>query len=169
MQDAITHGGFKMVLLIRICPLPWQLTNLILSLVPTVTCSRYLLSAFIACFKFNMDVWVGSQLANLSDPDLPPETHKMTLIYMLVGLVVLAVSGIWIYRLTMQKIQGQQLLLLLEEGEGIDGDAENERLLSSRNGSLRSYTVEEEEEDEDGDSTTLIVGSHDGIIVKPSV
>lgn len=116
IQDAITQGGFKMILLIRICPLPWQLTNLVLSLIPAMTWKRYLLSTLIACFKFNMDVWVGSQLANLSDPDLPQETHRATLMYMAIGLFMLISSGVWIYRLTMLKIKEQQEKLL-ESGE----------------------------------------------------
>ncbi|KAG2198741.1 hypothetical protein INT47_005426 [Mucor saturninus] len=117
MQDAITQGGFKMILLIRICPLPWQLTNLILSLVPTVTWRSYVISAFIACFKFNLDIWVGSQLANLSDPDLPPETHRVTLMYMSFGVVVLILSGVWIYKLTMLKIKEQQEKLRASQEE----------------------------------------------------
>lgn len=116
IQDAITQGGFKMILLIRICPLPWQLTNLVLSLIPAMTWQRYLISTLIACFKFNMDVWVGSQLANLSDPDLPQETHRATLMYMSIGLFMLISSGIWIYKMTMIKIKEQQEKLL-ESGE----------------------------------------------------
>lgn len=117
MQDAITQGGFKMILLIRICPLPWQLTNLILSLVPTVTWKSYIISALISCFKFNLDIWVGSQLANLSDPDLPPETHRITLVYMSFGVVILILSGLWIYKLTMLKIKEQQEKLFASQEE----------------------------------------------------
>lgn len=117
MQDAISQGGFKMILLIRICPLPWQLTNLILSLIPTVTWKSYILSALITSFKFNLDIWVGSQLANLSDPDLPPETHRITLIYMSLGVIVLILSGYWIYKLTMIKIKEQQEKLLASQEE----------------------------------------------------
>ncbi|KAI9346316.1 hypothetical protein BD770DRAFT_370350 [Pilaira anomala] len=118
MQDAITHGGFKMIVLIRICPLPWQLTNLFLSLVPTVSLKSYIFASLIGAFRFNMDVWVGSQLADLSDPNLPPETHKATLIYMCIGILVLLSSGLWIYKVTMLKIREQQeKLLMAEQGE----------------------------------------------------
>lgn len=117
MQDAISQGGFKMILLIRICPLPWQLTSLILSLIPTVTWKSYILSALITSFKFNLDIWVGSQLANLSDPDLPPETHRITLIYMSLGVIVLILSSYWIYKLTMIKIKEQQEKLLASQEE----------------------------------------------------
>lgn len=115
IQDAITQGGFKMILLIRICPLPWQLTNLLFPLIPTVTWKNYIISTILACVRFNMDVWVGSQLATISDPDLPPETHRATLIYMSIGLGILISSGVWIYRLTMQKIKEQQEKLLENE------------------------------------------------------
>jgi uncharacterized membrane protein YdjX (TVP38/TMEM64 family) len=149
MQDAISQGGFKMILLIRICPLPWQLTNLILSLVPTVGWESYMISALISSFKFNLDVWVGSQLANLSDPDLPPEAHKVTLIYMAVGFAILALSGFWIYRLTMIKIkEQQQKLLLSQQQQQQQQDDENQRLLASN------------EEDDDDDNITVVVGNN---------
>ncbi|KAI9243418.1 hypothetical protein EDC94DRAFT_665978 [Helicostylum pulchrum] len=135
MQDAITQGGFKMMLLIRICPLPWQLTNLMLSLVPSVTWKTYISSALIACFKFNLDVWVGSQLANLSDPDLPPEAHKATLIYMCLGIIILVSSGFWLYKLTMVKVKEQQEKLLLSEGD------ERQSLLENQTPSLTGLYV----------------------------
>jgi uncharacterized membrane protein YdjX (TVP38/TMEM64 family) len=105
MQSAISQGGFKIMLLIRICPIPWQLSNLMLSLCKTVGWKNYVLSAFLASFKVNWEVWVGSQLANISDPNLPQETRYIAFVLMLSGLAILCLASIWIYKLTMQKIK----------------------------------------------------------------
>ncbi|OBZ81916.1 Golgi apparatus membrane protein tvp38 [Choanephora cucurbitarum] len=105
IEAAIGQAGFKMLLLVRICPIPWQLSNLFLSLCQdTVSWQQYTLAAFIASFKYNWEVWVGSQLADLSNPDLPPTTHRITLITMAIGLAVLAGVFFWLYRATMQKL-----------------------------------------------------------------
>ncbi|KAI8380326.1 hypothetical protein BD560DRAFT_347468 [Blakeslea trispora] len=105
IEAAIGEGGLKMLLLVRICPIPWQMSNLFLSLCEdTISWQHYTLAALIASFKFNWEVWVGSQLADLSDPDLPPTTHRITLITMAVGLIVLAGVFYWLYCTTMQKL-----------------------------------------------------------------
>lgn len=105
MQLAIQQEGFKMVVLLRICPIPWQLTNLFLSLCETVDFKLYVITAFIGSFRFNLDVWVGSQLATLSNPNLPDELHQATMIALVVGLIILVTSGFWLYRTTMKKIK----------------------------------------------------------------
>ncbi|KAI8051060.1 uncharacterized protein B0P05DRAFT_562803 [Gilbertella persicaria] len=108
VEQAIGLGGFKMVLLIRLCPIPWQVSNLVLSLCSTVSWQYYIIAAFIACFKYNWEVWVGSQLANLSDPSLPPTTHRITLVTMVIGLIVLACVFGWLYRMTNKILKQHQ-------------------------------------------------------------
>jgi uncharacterized membrane protein YdjX (TVP38/TMEM64 family) len=105
VQSAISQGGFRVLLLIRICPIPWQLSNLMLSSCKAVSWKTYMLSALIASFKINWEVWVGSQLANISDPNLPEETRRIAFVLMLSGLAILCLVGVWVYRLTMQKFK----------------------------------------------------------------
>ncbi|KAI8099464.1 uncharacterized protein BX664DRAFT_321301 [Halteromyces radiatus] len=104
MQGAIQDGGWKMMILIRICPIPWQFTNMFLSLMPTVTLQDYIWTGLIASWKVTIEVWAGSQLANLSDASLPPSARRLTLITLIIGLVILAGVIRWLYQLTMRKM-----------------------------------------------------------------
>lgn len=108
ISGAIHEGGFKIILLIRLCPVPWQLTSLILSVNEHISFNIYCITACVGSLKLIWAVWLGSQLASLNNPDLPPEIHQYALISLAIGLTLLAVVGAWMYRLTMQKIRDKQ-------------------------------------------------------------
>ncbi|CAO3610325.1 unnamed protein product [Cunninghamella echinulata] len=103
MQEAIKEGGLKMILLLRICPIPWQFTNMFLSLIPTVSTRDYIITGLLGAWKVSIEVWVGSQLSNLSD-SIPSSTRRITLITLLLGLVIFTGMTHWIYQLTNQKM-----------------------------------------------------------------
>jgi hypothetical protein len=65
-----------MMMLIRLSPIPWPITNMLLSILPTITTQQFILAALLSSFKVSMEVWIGSQLADLSNPNLPPSAHR---------------------------------------------------------------------------------------------
>lgn len=131
MSRAISHGGFKIALLIRLCPLPWQVSSSVLSLCDSVSYKTYCMATLFGSFKTTLEVWIGSQLATLTDATLPPEAHKVAMITMGIGLVVLITVAIWLYRLTMERIKEMQHDIYIDNDDQV---------------ALLSY----EEEDDDG-------------------
>ncbi|CAO3610693.1 unnamed protein product [Cunninghamella echinulata] len=105
IQEAIEQGGFKIMLLIRLSPIPWPFTNMLLSLLPTVTIKQFTLTALVSSFKLCLEVWVGSQLADISNPDLPPSAHRVAVFTMLGSVLILVIVAWWLYRLSMQKVK----------------------------------------------------------------
>ncbi|CDS05693.1 hypothetical protein LRAMOSA08221 [Lichtheimia ramosa] len=105
IQEAIAEGGFGMLLMIRLTPIPWQFTNMILALIPTLSPRRYAIVTFIASWKLCLEVWFGSQLASLSDPDLPPSAHRLTMVTLGVGVLILVGLALWLHRLTLTKVK----------------------------------------------------------------
>lgn len=120
VQEAIQDGGFGMLMLIRLSPIPWQFTNAILSLLPTLPPQTYLMSSFLACWKVCLEVWFGSQFASLSDPNLPAAAHRLTLVTMATSVVIFIIVAVWLHRLTMQKVRaarqqaGMHITVLVE-------------------------------------------------------
>ncbi|OAD06386.1 hypothetical protein MUCCIDRAFT_78562 [Mucor lusitanicus CBS 277.49] len=104
VSAAIQEGGFKMMLLIRL-GLPWHLTNVILSTNDCISFNVYSASAFLGSFKLIWVVWLGSQMASLNNPELPPQVHRYTKISVGVSLLLMTFVGIWLYRLVMRKIK----------------------------------------------------------------
>ncbi|KAI8643808.1 hypothetical protein BD408DRAFT_414238 [Parasitella parasitica] len=119
ISSAIQNGGIRMVLLIRLSPIPWHLTSIMLSINDHISFKVYCIAACIGSFKLTSTVWIGSQLASLNNPNLPPEAHRYTMISLGIGLITLVCAGIWLYRLTIQQIK--------------DKKAEEEPLLGYRN------------------------------------
>lgn len=91
--------------MIRLTPIPWQFTNMILALIPTLSTRRYAIVTFIASWKLCLEVWFGSQLASLSDPDLPPSAHRLTMVTLGVGVLILVGLALWLHRLTLTKVK----------------------------------------------------------------
>ncbi|KAI7856716.1 hypothetical protein BDC45DRAFT_566792 [Circinella umbellata] len=108
IQEAIQESGFGMIVLIRITPIPWEVTNTVLSMLPNLSAKQYTFSAFLASFKVALEVWFGSQLASLSDPDLPPSAHRVTLITLGVGVLIILFLAFYLHRVTMRKIRELQ-------------------------------------------------------------
>jgi uncharacterized membrane protein YdjX (TVP38/TMEM64 family) len=94
-----------MMMLIRLSPIPWPITNMMLSILPTITTQQFVASALLSSFKVSLEVWIGSQLADLSNPNLPPSAHRIAMMMMGCGVVILVLVAWWLYRLTMQKVQ----------------------------------------------------------------
>ncbi|KAI9253147.1 snare associated Golgi protein-domain-containing protein [Sporodiniella umbellata] len=105
IQEAIEQGGFKMMILIRLSPIPWPITNMLLSIISTISARQYLLAAALASTKVCLDVWIGSQLADLSNPDLPPSAHRIAVITMGCSVLIFVCVAWWLYRLTMLKVK----------------------------------------------------------------
>ncbi|KAI8381459.1 snare associated Golgi protein-domain-containing protein [Radiomyces spectabilis] len=105
IQEALSQGGISMILLIRMSPIPWQFSNLLVCFVSSITFTQYAVTTFIASFKICLDVWLGSQFANLSDPNLPPSARRVALVTMVASMAFLGVVAVWLYRLTMAKAQ----------------------------------------------------------------
>ncbi|CAO0790046.1 unnamed protein product [Mucor circinelloides] len=104
VSAATREGGFKMILLIRLS-LPWHLTSVMLSTNSGISFNVYCLSSCLGSLKLMWAVWLGSQMANLNNPQLPPQVHRYTKISLGVTLSVMVFVCIWLYRLTMRKIK----------------------------------------------------------------
>lgn len=105
IQEAIEQGGFKMMLLIRLSPIPWPIQNMLLSILPTITTQQYVMVTLVSSFKVSLEIWIGSQLADISNPNLPPSAHRVAMMMMGCGVFFLAAAAWWLYRLTMQKVE----------------------------------------------------------------
>lgn len=94
-----------MMMLIRLSPIPWPIQNMLLSILPTITTKQFVLAALISSFKVSLEVWIGSQLADISNPNLPPSAHRIAMMMMGCGVFILVAVAWWLYRLTMKKVE----------------------------------------------------------------
>ncbi|KAF2717442.1 hypothetical protein K431DRAFT_288573 [Polychaeton citri CBS 116435] len=65
----LKHDGLKLLVMIRLCPLPYSFSNGAVSTIPTVTWYNFLIATAIASPKHMLGVFVGAQVAKIADTD----------------------------------------------------------------------------------------------------
>ncbi|KAI7870780.1 hypothetical protein BDF14DRAFT_1879028 [Spinellus fusiger] len=103
LEEAIAQGGLRIMILLRLCPLPWPLVNLLFSVGKDTQWSHFLIATCFGMVRIVLEVWIGSQLATLADPELPPSAYRVALSMMGCGILLLISVSVWLYRLTMAR------------------------------------------------------------------
>lgn len=62
----LKHDGIKLLWMIRLCPLPYSISNGAMSTFPTVTPTAFFLATAAATPKLLIQVWIGDRLSILA-------------------------------------------------------------------------------------------------------
>jgi membrane protein DedA with SNARE-associated domain len=105
----LKHDGLKLLIMIRLCPLPYSLSNGALSTIPTVSLASFALSTAIVSPKLLLHVFVGAKLGELAEKgkEMDTRTKIISYISITIGVLAGAITGWVIYRQT--KIRARQL------------------------------------------------------------
>jgi hypothetical protein len=105
----IKHDGLKLLIMIRLCPLPYSLSNGALSTIPTVTWQQFMLATALVSPKLLLHVFVGSKLGELAEKGktMDARTKAISYVSIAIGVVAGALTGFVIYRQT--KIRAKEL------------------------------------------------------------
>ena len=93
----LKHDGLKLLCMIRLCPLPYSLSNGAISTFPTVEPAMFALATAIVTPKLLIHVFIGSRLAVMGDK-MDAGTKAVNWISIIVGMMIGAVTGWLIYR-----------------------------------------------------------------------
>lgn len=113
----IKHDGLKLLCMIRLCPLPYSLSNGAMSTFPTVHPAMYALATAIITPKLLVHVFIGSRLAAIarSGEKMTAGTRIVNYVSIGVGMTIGAFTGWYIWKKTMARAQE----LEAEEANGI--------------------------------------------------
>ncbi len=119
----LKHDGIKVLVMIRLCPLPYSLSNAALSTFPTVNTLNFVLATAAATPKLLIHVFVGTRLAAIAESG-----EKMDLGTKLINWASIIAFGILgavlsyvIYQKTVaraRQLAEEEEAALVEEGEG---------------------------------------------------
>lgn len=162
----LKHDGLKLLVMIRLCPLPYSLSNGAMSTFPSVHLAMYALATAIITPKLLVHVFIGSRLAAIakSGGKMSAGTQAINYISIAVGVIVGAVTGWYIYQKTMARAKQ------LEEEE-----ANKIRDTTHRTGMApRGYSDDPEAQvaatsfpgEEDGDDEIDYFDDNDGSVLK---
>jgi len=101
----IKHDGLKLLVMIRLCPLPYSLSNGALSTIPTVTWFWFAVATAIVSPKLLVHVFVGAQLGRLAEHGrkMDAKTKAVSYISIVVGALAGIATGWIIYRQTTKR------------------------------------------------------------------
>jgi hypothetical protein len=142
----LQHDGIRLLFMIRLCPLPFTLTNAALSSIPTVHWVQFAGATAAASPKLLLHIWIGAQLALLAEQGnkMDARTKAVSITGMVVGSVAGLVTGWWIYT---QTVKRSKELRALEEAE--QGMLDPEEFADEDDAGLSDGTTEYLREQED--------------------
>ena len=101
----LKHDGLKLLAMIRLCPLPYSLSNGAMSTFPSINPYTYALATAMVTPKLFVHVFIGSRLAVIARTHEKMSTTDRIINYgsISLGALVGTCTGIYIYRKTMAR------------------------------------------------------------------
>jgi uncharacterized membrane protein YdjX (TVP38/TMEM64 family) len=95
----LKHDGLKLLVMIRLCPLPYSLSNGAISTIPTVTWWNFALATAIASPKLLLHIFVGSRLGDLAEngDKMDTKTKIVSYVSIVFGIVAGILTGYLVY------------------------------------------------------------------------
>ncbi|CZS94466.1 related to Golgi apparatus membrane protein tvp38 [Rhynchosporium agropyri] len=120
----LKHDGIKILCMIRLCPLPYSLSNAAISTFPTVHPASFALATAITSPKLLIHVFIGSRLASIAENGgkMDGKTKAINYASIAFGAILGATVGFVIYQRTMAR--AKQL-----ENEALEAGAIEEGLV----------------------------------------
>ncbi|KAF2682636.1 hypothetical protein K458DRAFT_369579 [Lentithecium fluviatile CBS 122367] len=101
----LKHDGLKLLIMIRLCPLPYSLSNGAIATFPTVHWAAYGLATAIVSPKFMLHIFIGSQLEKIAESGgkMDPKTKALSYVSIAIGAVAGIVTGWFMYKKTKER------------------------------------------------------------------
>jgi uncharacterized membrane protein YdjX (TVP38/TMEM64 family) len=117
----LKHDGLKILCMIRVCPLPYSISNAAMSTFPTVHPLSFALATAIASPKLLIHVFIGSRLAQIAESGgkMDAGTKAINYASIIIGSILGAGVGYWIYSKTMaraRELEEEELENGLQDG-----------------------------------------------------
>lgn len=105
----LKHDGLKILVMIRLCPLPYSLSNGAMSTFPTVTPLMFTLATVLATPKLFIHVFIGSRLADLVGEKMDMPTRIVNYCSIVGGGLLGLGLGYYIYQRTVLRAKQLEL------------------------------------------------------------
>ncbi|KAJ4372405.1 Tlg2-vesicle protein [Neocucurbitaria cava] len=101
----LKHDGLKLLVMIRMCPLPYSLSNGAVATFPTVHWASYAAATAIVTPKLMLHIFIGSQLEKIAESGGKMDAKTKALSYVSIGIGAVAgvATGWFMYRKTKQR------------------------------------------------------------------
>ncbi|GAB7345871.1 hypothetical protein MBLNU457_4118t2 [Dothideomycetes sp. NU457] len=167
----LKHDGFKLLIMIRLCPLPYSFSNGAISTIPTVKPLPFMLATACASPKLFLHVFIGSRLSALAESGdkMDAKTKAVSYISIAIGVAAGITVGWFMYIKTaarareleaqeQENAEGAGRASDIERGLGLEDDEyeysddpterQAAEALARQNDGISLHTAAAEEEEE---------------------
>ncbi|KAF2187763.1 hypothetical protein K469DRAFT_568638 [Zopfia rhizophila CBS 207.26] len=101
----LKHDGLKLLIMIRMCPLPYSLSNGAIATFPTVHWASFGLATAIVSPKLMLHIFIGSQLEKIAESGgkMDPGTKALSYVSIAIGGIAGMGTGWFMYKKTKQR------------------------------------------------------------------
>ncbi|ORY14998.1 hypothetical protein BCR34DRAFT_478538 [Clohesyomyces aquaticus] len=101
----LKHDGLKILIMIRMCPLPYSLSNGAVATIPTVHWASFGLATAIVSPKLLLHIYIGAQIARIADSDdkMDAGTKALSYVSIAIGAIAGVATGWFMYRKTKER------------------------------------------------------------------
>lgn len=124
----LKHDGLKLLVMIRLCPLPYSLSNGAISTIPTVTWYNFMLATAIVSPKLLLHIFVGAEIGKLAKDgsQMSAKTRAVSYLSIALGILVGIGTGYFIYSRTKARaaqLEAEEAAAARERGGRAPDDA----------------------------------------------
>jgi len=109
MEDVVRHHGLWLIVLCRICPMPWAYSNAFFASIETISLWQFIFATIFMTPRLLLQVFIASRIALFSDGEtrghMDTTAKVINAVSIVVGFLLAIGTGVLIYRLTMRKIR----------------------------------------------------------------
>lgn len=105
LTQVIKHDGLKLLIMVRLCPLPYSLSNGAIATIPTVNWVAFALATAAASPKLLLPVYIGGKLADIGEGEMDMTTKAISYISIIAGSAAGIGIGWVVYRQTQARAQ----------------------------------------------------------------
>lgn len=101
----LKHDGLKLLIMIRMCPLPYSLTNGAVATFPTVHWASFALANAIVSPKLMLHIFIGAQFEKIAQNGgkMDPKTKALSYFSIAIGAIAGILTGWFMYRKTKER------------------------------------------------------------------
>lgn len=99
-SSVLRRDGLKLLIMIRLCPLPYSISNGAISTFPTVTPQMFVIATSVMTLKLTIPIFIGTRLAAIakSGEKMDASTKAINWISIVGGVILGLVTGWLIYK-----------------------------------------------------------------------
>lgn len=103
----LKHDGLKLLIMFRLCPLPYSLSNGAVATIPTVHWGTFGLATALVSPKLMLHIFIGAQLEKIAESGgkMPAGAKALSYISIAIGAVAGVATGWFMYRKTTERAQ----------------------------------------------------------------